>query len=158
MSYTIVRTDNMSGTVEGKNLVSLKYSGNIENGTIVKVGALVSGEREVRSATLAAKGDALKDLALVASVELIKDKDSYALNEFVNKSGEICRGYRLTAHDVFSVTLEGFAASQAPAVGNIVEVDGSGKLIAVESATQGSTTIGNVIAIEDGFYVIEVAA
>lgn len=156
MGYTCVRTDNMSGTVEGKNLVSLKYSKDIENGTILKVGALVNGEREVREASIPAVGDSLKDLALVASPEVVKTKENYGLNEFINEAGDIMRGYRLTARDIFSITAEGFAEGQNPAVGNLVELDGSGKLIAVASATSDSTTIGKILAIEDKWYVVEV--
>lgn len=156
MDYTCVRTDNMSGTVEGKNLVSLKYSKDIENGTILKVGALASGEREVREASIPAVGDSLKDLALVASPEVIKTKENYGLSEFINEAGDIMRGYRLTARDIFSITVEGFAAGQSPAVGNLVELDGKGKLIAVASATSNSTTIGKILAIEDKWYVVEV--
>lgn len=156
-NYACIRTDNMSGTVEGKNLVSLQFNGAIENGTIVKVGALVSGQREVKAATLAAVGDPMKDLAIIASPEVVKDKTYHGLADFINENGSICRGYRLTQNDIFSVTAKAFAEDETPAVGNIVEVDGLGKMIAVASATSGSTTIGKIIAIEGEWYVIEVA-
>jgi len=156
-TYACVRTDNMSGTRVEKDLVSLKINSDIENGTILKVGALVTGERELRVATVPAVGDALADLALAATPEVIKDKEHYAINEFINKANEPIRGYRLTSKSVFAVTKEAFAAGQNPALTNIVEVNGSGKMIAVAEATSGSTKIGNVIAIEDGWYVIEIA-
>lgn len=38
-TYACVRTDNMSGTVEGKNLVSLKYNGDIELDSIRRIKA-----------------------------------------------------------------------------------------------------------------------
>lgn len=157
MSYACVRTDNASGTLQGKNLVSVCMNSDVENGTIIKVGALKSGERELRAGTLAAVGDALSELAIVASPEVIKTKSNYGLDEFINKAGDAMRCYRLTSKDVFSVTKEAFAASQTPAVGNIVEVNGSGKMIAVSSATSNSTTIGHVLAIEGKWYVIEIA-
>lgn len=157
MSYACVRTDNMSGTVEGKNLVSLKINSDIENGTVLKIGALLNGERELRAATIPAVSDVLGDLALAATPEVIKNKQYYGLGEFINKANEAIRGYRLTSKDVFSVTIEAFAANEAPAKGNLVELDGSGKFIAVASATSGSTTIGKILAVEGAWYVIEVA-
>ena len=155
--YACVRTDNMSGTRVEKDLVSLKINSDIENGTILKVGGLVANERELRTATIPAVGAALADLALVATPEVVKDKANYNISDFINKANEAIRGYRLTSKSVFSVTKEAFAAGQNPAVTNLVELNGSGKLIAVAENTQDSTVIGTVIAIEDEWYVIEVA-
>ena len=51
MAYACVRTDNMSGTTIGKDLVSLKYfdgedkEAAIENGSVVLVGAYLDGQR-----------------------------------------------------------------------------------------------------------------
>jgi len=52
--YAVIRTDNMSGTEHGYDLVSGKYVVSnaetaIENGCVVVVGALLTNEREVRS-------------------------------------------------------------------------------------------------------------
>lgn len=156
-TYACVRTDNLSGTVEGKNLVSLKYSGTIENGTILKVGNYIDGEREVRAATIPAVSDALSNLALVATPEVIKDKLSYNVANFINEAGSVIRGYRLCANDIFSVTSKAFATGQTPLAGNIVEMDGLGKLLAVSTATTGSTKIGEIKKIEGEWFVIEVA-
>lgn len=156
-TYACVRTDNMSGTRVEKDLVSLKINSNIENGTILKVGALVTGERELRVATIPAVGASLGDLAVAATPEVVKDKTYYGLGDFINKANEAIRAYRLTSKSVFSVTKEAFAAGQNPVVTNLVEVNGSGKMIAVASPTADSTTIGTIIAVEDGWYVIEVA-
>lgn len=52
--YGVVRTDNMFGTDVRAGLVSVRYMGadgstaaEIENGSVVKLGELVAGEREV---------------------------------------------------------------------------------------------------------------
>lgn len=160
-TYACVRTDNMSGTVEGKNLVSLKYNGDIENGCVVKVGGFADGEREVRLATAPAKDDAVRDLALVASPEVIKDKDYHSIANFINENGAIVRGYRLTPADCFSVTKEAFAAGATLQKDAYVELNGSVKLNAVAAPTGSSgdevTVVGKIIAIEDEWYVIEVA-
>lgn len=156
-TYACVRTDNMSGTVEGKDLVSLKYEGEIENGTVVLVGDYLDGEREVREATIPGVDAELSMLALVATPEVIKSKTYHSIANYVNEEGTTLRGYRLTQNGIFSVTAPAFAEGVAPAVGNIVELDGAGKFLAVESATEGSTTIGKVVLIEGEWYVIEIA-
>ena len=159
-TYACVRTDNMSGTVEGKNLVSLKYEGAIENGNIVAIGAYVEGEREVRTATAPEKNTPLSDLALIATPEVIKSKTYYGLSEYINEEGTILRGYRLTPKDYFSVTKEAFdeGATAQLKVGGVVEVkEGSTKLNAVASATEETTTIGTIVRVEDQWYVVEVA-
>ena len=157
MSYACVRTDNMSGTVEGKNLVSLRYDGDIENGSIVSIGAFVSGEREVRIATAPSADASLRDLALVATPEVIKNKNYYGLSDFINERGTLIRGYRLTPRDVFSVTRQAFGNAENLTVGAAVELDGgSTKFVAKASPTGSATVIGKIVAIEEEWYVIEV--
>lgn len=156
-TYACVRTDNMSGTTLGKNLVSVKYDGEIENGCVVAVGDYVDGEREVRVASAPASDADIRGLALIASPEVIKDKSNYALSDFVNKEGDICRGYRLISGDMFSLTKEAFAANAVLAKGSVVELNGTTKLNAVASATASATTIGTIKLIEGDWYVIEVA-
>lgn len=156
--YACVRTDNMSGTVEGKNLVSLKYSGEIENGSVVAVGDYVDGEREVRIATAPAKDAKVRDLALIATPEVIKDKTYHSIANFINEEGAICRGYRLTSGDIFSVTKEAFASGASLKKGSIVElVDNDVKFNAVDDATGSTTAVGKIVLVEDEWYVIEVA-
>ena len=161
MSYACVRTDNMSGTVQGKDLVSLRYLPGdketaIENGNVGLVGEYLEGEREVRKATAPGKNSPLKDLALVASEEVVKDKEHNALSDFINLAGDTIRGYRLTARDIFSVTEQAFAEGAALEVGSIVELNGTTKFNAVASATAETTSVGKIIAIENEWYVIEV--
>lgn len=157
-TYACVRTDNMSGTIDGKNLVSLKYNGEIENGSVVLVGDYLDGEREVRNATAPAKDSALRNLALVASPEVIKDKDYYSIENFINEDGAICRGYRLTAGDVFSLTKEAFATGSSLKKDSVVELlENSTKLKAVDSATESTTTVGKIVLVEGNWYVVEVA-
>lgn len=157
-TYACVRTDNMSGTVEGKNLVSLKYNGEIENGSVVVVGEYIDGEREVRNATAPKKDTKVRDLALIATPEVIKDKDYYSIANFINENGDICRGYRLTSGDLFSLTKEAFADGASLKKNAIVELsDNSVKLNAVETATDSTTAVGKIVLIEDGWYVVEVA-
>lgn len=157
-----VRTDNMSGTVLGKDLVSAKYKVSttetaIENGNIVVIGGLLDGEREVRLASTPAVNSAFDTLALVASEEIVKDKQYNSLGDFENKAGDIIRCYRLRKGDIFSVTAEALSGTLTNAVGKIVEAQADTKMKVVASLTEGSTQIGKIIAVEGNWYVIEVA-
>ena len=153
--YACVRTDNMSGTILGKNIVSAKFDGEIENGNIVVIGDLLEGEREVREATAPTAASELRNLALVATPEVVKEKAYHTLADFVNQEGDIIRAYRLISGDMFSVTAE--ALEGTAEVGSIVEAQASTKMKVVAEATEGSTVIGKVIAIEGEWIVIEVA-
>lgn len=163
--HAVVRTDNMSGTDVRSQLVSIVYMGTsgdtateIDNGNVLKVGALVSDEREVYIGGDVAVDTAITDVVLVASVEVMYDERKKNLDEYVNEAGKICRGYRLNHGDTFSVTAEALIGT--PAVGDIVELDAGTKLKVVKSATGGSTSVGKIIAIDvvgrHTYYVIKV--
>lgn len=158
--YAYVRTDNLSGTTVAKDLASAKfYNGSaeaeIENGNVVTLGGYIDGERELKKATAPTATTKLRDLYLVATPEVVKEKNYYGLGEFINEAGAAIRCYRLTAGDIFSVTEE--ALDGDAEVGSIVEVQASTKLKVVKTATSGSTTVGTVTALEGDYIVIEVA-
>ena len=165
--YACVRTDNMSGTVMGKDLVSLKYDGAIENGSIVAIGGFVDGEREVRTATAPAVDAKIGDLALVATPEVVKNKSYNGLSDFINEEGTILRGYRLTSKDIFSVTKEAFESGSNLKKGDVVEMTGTGVKMKSSAAATGEvgsdpdkktvTVIGKIVLVEGEWYVIEVA-
>lgn len=154
MAYGIVRTDNMYGTDVRAALVSIKYMGTdgstptaIENGNVLKVGALISGEREVYVGGKVAANDKATDIVLIASPEVMYDERKKNLDEFINEAGKACRGYRLHSGDVFSVTKDALAGKATPAVGDVVELAAGTKLNVAATATSGSTTIGSVIDV-----------
>lgn len=149
--HAVVRTDNMTGTDVRSQLVSIKYMGadgqtatEIDNGNVLKVGALLDGEREIYAGTDVAADTAITDVVLVASVETMYDERKKNLDEYVNEAGKTCRGYRLHHGDTFSVTAE--ALTGTPAVGSIVELAAGTKLNVAASATASSTTVGTIIA------------
>lgn len=161
MAYGVVRTDNMFGTDVRAGLVSIKYivttgSGSsavktetaIENGRVLKVGALMADEREIFEGTAPAANDALSDIVLIASPEVMYDERKHNLDEFINDAGKPCRGYRLHNGDIFSVTKDALDGVATPAVGNIVELKAGTKLNVVASATSGSTVVGKIIAVD----------
>ena len=167
-NYAIVRTDKLMGTDVNSMLVSIEYLGadgktetSIENGNVLKVGALKEGEREIFVGAAVAANDSLDDIVLVASPEIIYGAYTHDLSNFINEAGRPARGYHLHHGDIFSVTIEALAGATAPEVGNVVELAAGTKLSVAASATSGSTTIGKIIAIDIvggvNFYVIEVA-
>ena len=155
MAYGIVRTDNMYGTDVRAALVSIKYMGAdgstptaIENGNVLKVGALISGEREIYVGGAVAANDKVTDIVLIASPEVMYDERKKNLDEFINEADKACRGYRIHSGDTFSVTKDALAGKAAPAVGDIVELAAGTKLNVVATATSGSTVVGSIIAVD----------
>ena len=168
MAFCVVRTDKLMGTDVRSMLESVKYMGangatptEIENGNVLKVGALLTGEREIKVGSAVAASDELDDIVLVASPEVLYDERVRDLDQFINKAGRIVRGYHLHSGDIFSVTKAGLAGVAAPAVGNVVELAAGTKLNVAASATSGSTQVGTIIAIDVvgryTYYVIQVA-
>lgn len=152
--YAVVRTDNMYGTDVRAALVSVKYMGEdgstptaIENGNVLKIGALIDGEREIYVGGAVAADDKINDVVLVASPEVMYDERKKNLDEYINDAGKACRGYHIHSGDIFSVTKEALAGAAAPAVGNIVELAAGTKLNVVTEAT-GATVVGTIIAVD----------
>ena len=163
MAYAVVRTDNLSGIVDGSKLVTARfYNGSplaladCQNGSILELSEIDTdankhGERFTWKAVIPSATDSVHDtstdgkLILVATPEMIYDKKYFNLNEYTNKAGTYLRGYVLESGDVFSVTAEGFAGSTVPAPGdtiglssNTLAKNGSGALAAcVKLATVG---------------------
>lgn len=167
MSYAVVRTDNMAGTDVRGQLVSVKYMGSdgntetaIDNGNVLKLGALVDGEREIYVGGAVAKDSAIDDVVLVASVETMYDERKRNLDDFTNEAGAICRGYHIHSGDTFSVTADALSGTGTPAKGNVVELAAGTKLAFAASATSGSTQVGRIIAVDVvgryTYYVIKV--
>lgn len=168
MAHGVIRTDNMLGTDVGTHLVSFKYQPSstdtaIDNGNVVVIGDLITGEREVHTATTPTKTTALAKIAVVASVEVMYDEHKKNLDDFYNEAGKICRGFYLHSKDVFSVTADALniGAAVTPAVGDIVELIDGAKMSIVKSLTSGSTQVGTIISIEKTgrytYYAIQIA-
>lgn len=160
MAFSKVRTDNMLGTMHGAYLVSFKYQPSstdtaIENGHVVAIGALISGEREVHTASTPTAATELSKLALVATPEVVKNKTYNAVGDFKNEAGDICRGYLFHSGDIFSVSTS--AISGTASVGSVIEAQAGTQMKAVTTLTTSSTKIGEVIALEDDWVVIQVA-
>lgn len=167
MAYAVVRTDALAGTDVRGQLVSVKYMGAdgatptaIENGNVLKIGALMTGEREIYIGGAVAANDKIDDIVLIASPEVVYDERKRNLDDFVNEAGKACRGYHIHSGDTFSVTAEALSGTGTPAVGNIVELAAGTKLAFAASITTGSTKVGRIIAVDVvgryTYYVIKV--
>ena len=162
-NHAVVRTDRMFGTDNRAGLISVKYVVSttetaIDNGNVLKVGALEGDstngyEREVFLGSTPAANDALKDIVLVASPEVMYDERLHNLSDFYNEAGKIARAYRLHDGDIFGVTKEALAFNTDEAtdgkIGSVVELKADTKLnVKTGSATSGSTVVGKVIAFD----------
>ena len=163
MAYGVVRTDLMSN--DALNIISAKYlpsasAAAIDNGSVVKIGALVAGETNVFTADAPAANTALSATALVASVELTDDPRVRKYSEFQNAAGDVIRCYKFVSGSIFSVTIDVLDGNASPDVGDAVELKAGISLNIADSFTTGSTKVGEVIAIDvvDGvnYYVIKV--
>lgn len=142
--HGVVRTDNLSHTLDGAGLYSVKFMAgdefaDIDNGSVVMLEALLEGEREIWKAVEPTDGAALNKLVLIATPEVMYDERLRNLSDFYNEAGAAARGYMLESGDIFSVTapvVEGEAA-----VGSTIGVQGTKWLV-------GGNGVGSVIAIE----------
>ena len=167
MAHGVIRTDKMLGTDVGTHLVSFKYQPDstdtaIDNGNVVLVGNLISGEREIHTAGTPAKNSPLKSIAVVASVEVMYDERKKNLDDFYNEAGKTCRGYYLHTGDIFSVTADALSAiTGSPAAGWTVELVDGAKMSLAATLTSGSTKVGTLLGVEKAgrytYYVIQVA-
>lgn len=158
--YTVIRTDNMSGTDQRADLLSVRVydaAGEqiaVENGAIVKIGSLEDSEREIYKATLATSADAIDDCAILAGVEVMYDERKKNLDEYINEAGKAVRAYVPRNRNFFSVTAEGFVGGTVPAVDAEVGIGADGKI-----DTSG-TGLGVCKAIEVAgrytYYVIQI--
>lgn len=156
--HAVVRTDLMSGTDVRADLVSVKYMGangrtptDIDNGSVLKVGSLMEGEREIFVGSDVAADTDLNEVVLVASPEVMYDERLRNLSDFYNVAGKAARGYRLRSGNVFGVTdvaldMGSFNASNAK--GKIVELQAGNKMKVVASLTGGSTQVGTIMDVE----------
>lgn len=169
--YNVVRLEKMAGTYVADCLYSGKYatvSGEtytpvaVENGMVGKLGGLIPGERELHWVTPVAANTKKEDVVLVASPEYMPDSRLKDLGDFRNEADEPIRVYKLHSGGIFGVTAGCFAnaASDAPVVGDIVELTAGTKWNAVTSATSSSTVIGSIIAVDvvgtRTYYVVQI--
>ena len=163
MCYTVFLKEDMAGQVLTSKLKAGRYlpSGTataLENGAIVQIGALISGQRELHTLTNPTTSLTLNQVGIVYNPEVIVDKaTSYNQDEFRNLAGANLRVYQLEKGDRFALTVEGFTAT--PTVGQYACVGATTKIVPAAAEGTGAT-IGIVKEIftqgSKTFYSIEV--
>ncbi len=156
--HVILRLDNVQATQDNSLMRSglfytvsdnTKTAADVDNGLPVAVGALVSGERELRELTAGAANSAV--LGITSTPELYsfdEIHDGTNLIDYYNRAGDAVRVHLLQAGDIFSVSGLAFTGT-APTVGAKVGVDGgkwkvdntNGVLTCIQIETVSGTTL-----------------
>ena len=116
MANKILRLDVMSGNRDYSQVKSARYYESdvataVENATIVAIGGLEDGEREVHKVTPVTGADTL--VGIVSTPELIYDERGLGdsdLGNFINVAGDVVRVHVLHEGDIFSVANLGSTA------------------------------------------------
>lgn len=161
--YNVAETTNISG-----KCFSFIYGDNIENGSVVKKGAIAEGEREIYTAGIPAKGD---EVFLVANPAWSYKNEALSQNEdaYINVANKPFRVYDLLAdhHDRFGVMSYGITPAQdaeeqdlEPAIGDYIGVDTTtvklknlGADAPDDAATRGF--IGKIVDINNYGYPVD---
>lgn len=110
---TVIRLDK----VVGAHLVSIQAPEVLKNGYFLQLGALVEGERELRTATKVVD-NTKPNIVLHATDEVDPDPRRAGLKHFEVQTGEAGRAYRLVEGDTVTLTIDLFAST--PVIGNFV--------------------------------------
>ena len=158
--YAEIRLDNMSATTDGSKLVSARYHNGtaytaVQNGSILKLDSLISGEKEIWKAIAPTANDTLGKLFVVTTPEVMYDATKVNFNEFVNAAGANVRGHIIEKGDVFSVTAEAFDAVPDLTTNKYLEVASA---ITFKRASSATNARFDLIAVETvgtkTFYVL----
>lgn len=155
MANAIIRLDNVQATHDGSLLKSVKLTTALQNGSVVEIGGLASGEREIHTTTKPKVSTTY--YGILCTPELMYDEKKQ-MNEFINDIDKPARAFIPQQGDIFSATVEAFSAT--PTVGQAVELAADHKLAVADTATSGSTQVGKIIEIDvvgsKTLYVVEV--
>ena len=145
MAKGIFIAENMASTKVGSLLRSAQQATAIENGSVVKLGALVTGEADLYQAEPIT---AVTDTAyFVDGVELMTNEQlTKGLDDFVNPANKPFRVRKPMVGDRFSISESMITAlADTVVVGNIAEIPASGnKLVEVAKAT-GATANATLV-------------
>ena len=146
MAKGIFIAENMASTKVGSLLRSAKQATAIENGSIVALGDLVTGENDLyTSKAVAANTDVIY---LVDGVELIADEQlTKGLDDFENPANKAFRVRKPMVGDRFSISESMITAlSENVVEGNVVETPASGnKLAEAATVTAGASFVAKIV-------------
>lgn len=130
-----VRLDKLQATYGG-NIESVIGTKDLKNGAITVIGGLVTGQREVVQG--ATPVDVItEEILLVASPEIVYEKEKHNILDFVNKAGERYRAYHFTIGDIVTITDDMITGTSV--VGQyLIPANGSEKLKAAADLSGGT--------------------
>lgn len=138
----IVRLDKVQAVYNG-NIESVQHDADLEQGSIINLGALMTGEREIRAVAEPATATlGTAEVLLVASPEVLYESGK-SLADFVNKADKPCRAYHLTVGDIFTVSDSNITGTTVKDQ-YLIPADGSFKLTAAADLT-GNTKFAAVV-------------
>ncbi len=153
--HVIARSSKIKASNCGHMYDVLDKVNDIEQGSLIKLGAFEDGELQVRKAETPTATDAI---VFVCDDPFIYDESSaYAQNEynFYNVKGKACRAYEIVKDDVIGVSDYAFTTKvgSTPAVGNIVVVDDNRLYKEIDKAQKDATLktngfVGEIIGFE----------
>lgn len=119
-NYNVVETTKISG-----RCYDFQYTSEIENGSIIAKGDLMTGERNIYAAEIP---QTTSEVFLVANPAWSYD-DCRAENQnecnYINAANKPFRGYQLNKYDKFGVESYGISNNTSLAVGDYVVADGT---------------------------------
>lgn len=151
--YAVITREKMVSEYDGTKRIAVKIDEELQNGSVVVVGDLVDGEREIYATSKPAANTDINDIVILTSPEVDADERKKSLSDFVNPTTKPATGDYICKNDIFSLTAEGFDGE--PKKGAIVELQAGYKLKAVASATEGSTVVGKIIDFVNGKYAVQ---
>ena len=153
--HVIARSSKIKASNCGHMYDVLDKVNDIEQGSLIKLGAFEDGELQIRKAETPADTDAV---VFVCDDPLIYDESStFAQNEYnyYNVKGTPCRAYEIVKDDVIGVSDYAFTTKvgDSPAIGNIVVVDGNRLYKEIDKTQKAATLktngfVGEIVGFE----------
>lgn len=109
MAKAIVNLDYLKSVYVGR-IFNVMADSEIEQGSLVAIGDLVDGEREIYNAAAVTDATAEK-VALIASDEVNYDPRKAMWEDFTNEANYPVKAYELKENDVFTISEDGFTGT-----------------------------------------------
>jgi hypothetical protein len=129
-SHAVIRLDRMSSSYHG-NLESVQHTADLDNGSVVNIGNLVAGERELLAVAVPATASlGTAEVLLVANPELTYYVGQ-TMQDYYIPANTPARAYHLHAGDEWTVSSAAIDGGAAVAIGSyVVAQNGSTRLLA----------------------------
>lgn len=141
--HGVVRLDQVNATYHGPIFNVQNASADMDNGSVVQLGDLVSGAFDCfQVKTPDATSIDAESLLLVASPEL-NYLAGQVFTDFYNPEGSTARAYQLKAGDIFTVS--NIMLTGTPAVDSYVEPTAGATLLTVTATAPTTKFVGKII-------------